>query len=82
MKLVKVDGNWRDLQKGYKDAKIQQLLKEFIDSDMDCAEVQDFTYANANSGAAAMRKSARRCGYHQISAGSRQGRLYIYRNDR
>lgn len=76
MKLVKVEGKYGEY------CKVQQLLKEFIESDMDCAEVQGHTYANAHSGAAAIKKAARKCGYHQIAAGSRQGRLYIYRNDR
>ena len=82
MKLVKVEGTWRDVQKGYRSCKLQQLLKDFIESDLACAEVQEHNYASVNTGAAALRKAARRCGYHQIQAGTRRDRLYLYRNDR
>lgn len=63
--------------KGYKKSKNQKLLEEFLDSDMTCAEVKDFTAVNGWHCAASLNQSIKRFKMANVRAISRDGRVFL-----
>lgn len=63
--------------KGYKMSKNQKLLEEFLNSDMTCAEVKDFTTVNGYGYAASLNQSIKRFRMANIRAISRSGRVFL-----
>lgn len=61
----------------YKKTINHRLIEEFRDSDMDCAEVTDFTHCSSESCAAALTACARRYGILTIRAISRKNKVFL-----
>lgn len=72
--------NTTDLKDGwYKRSDNQKLLEEFANSDLDCAEVKDFTQKNSLTCSSSLNLSARRYGILNVRAISRKGRVFLIR---
>lgn len=64
----------------FKVCRNQQLLEDFIDSDLDCAEVKDFTHINAKSCQSSLTASARRFGVNKsVKVILRDNRVFLIR---
>lgn len=71
MKLVKCD--LMEIDGGYyKPTKNQRILKEFIDSGMECAKLEGWTNKTASSCASSLSASVRRFGFNNIAVVCRQ----------
>lgn len=76
MKLVKSD--IRKIKKvNYSRTNNLEILGEFVESDMDCAEVKDFIHKSAMSCASALNASIKRFNIGGIKAISREGKCYL-----
>lgn len=64
----------------FKKTKMQIILEEFVDSNMDCAEVRDFTHKTAGSCANSLNASAKRFKLLSVQAISRNGRVFLIKN--
>lgn len=80
MKLKKCE--IQELERLYKPCKNQELIEEFIESDMDIAEVVDFTQKTAYVCASALNVTIRRGSYGGISAIVRKGRVFLIKTDK
>lgn len=56
--------------------KLQKILEEFRDSDMDCAKIEGWEYKDANTCAASFAGSIKRFNVKGIRAISRQGEVF------
>jgi len=65
---------------GFKKTKNQKILEDFANSDMDCAEVKDFTQANAWICASSLNHSIKNFKLLNIQAISRKGRVFLIKN--
>lgn len=76
MRLVKSD--IRKIEKtNFSRTKNLEILEEFVESDMDCAEVKDFTQITAMSCATSLNNSIKRFNIGGIKAISREGKCYL-----
>ena len=76
MRLVKSD--IRKIKKvNYSRTNNFEILEEFVESDMDCAEVKDFTQISAWSCASSLNASIKRFNIGGIKAISREGKCYL-----
>lgn len=76
MRLVKSD--IRKIKKvNYSKTCNLKILEEFVESDMDCAEIKDFTHKSAIGCAAALNVSMKRFNIGGIKAISRDGKCYL-----
>lgn len=76
MKLVPYNG--KDLNvNGYKKTKNLQFLEEFRDSDLDCAEVKEYTHNSADCCAAALNHSIKVFRLNRLRAIVRKGKVYL-----
>lgn len=71
-----------DLTWIYKPCKNQKLIEDFIESDMDIAEVVDYTQKTAYVCASALNVTIRRSKYGGISAIVRKGRVFLIKTDK
>lgn len=79
MELVKYDRN--SIKRGYyKRSKNQKLLEEFANSEMDCAEVKDFTQKNAKSCCASLNISIKNYHMTGIYAIYRKNRVFLIKD--
>lgn len=78
MKLVKTD---RDVlsQRSYVRSENQELLEEFVNSGLDCAEVKDFTQSSSSICANSLRASIRRFHIYGVAVGIRKNRVYLFK---
>lgn len=68
--------------KGYIPCKNQMLIREFVDSGLDCAKIEDYPHKNAYGCRSAMAMSIRRMGMDStIGVTASLGDVYIYRKD-
>ena len=65
----------------YKMSKNQKLLNEFVESGLDCAQVNGFTTQDATTCAASLNASIKRFKIAGIRAISRKGCVYLVRED-
>lgn len=72
----------KDLAELYKPCKNQKLIKEFIESDMDIAEVVDFTQKTAYTCATSLNVTIRRGKYGGIYAMVRKGRVFLIKTNK
>ena len=81
MNLVAYDKKKLDNPYSYKRAKWLKMIDEFVESDMDCAKVKDFTHKSATSCTAALNTAIRR--YHKdgIRAIERKGEVFLIKID-
>ena len=78
MKLVPYNGK---IGGYYSRTSNYDMLKQFMDSGMKCAEVTDFRQKTANSAAASIRQTIKRYNLFNVYATARDGRLFIYRGE-
>lgn len=64
---------------GYKKTKNMQILDEFVQSGMECAEVMEFTNKTASSCANSLRATIEKQRYGGITAISRNNKAYLIR---
>ena len=57
--------------------KNQEILEEFMNSDMECAEVMGYTNKTASSCANSLNGSIKRFGYHGVKAVSKKDKVYL-----
>lgn len=76
MKLVKRNLVEVDF-KSFAETRNQEILDEFMDSDMECAEVMDYTHKTATSCAGSLNTSIKRFKYHGVKAISRSNKVYL-----
>ena len=62
---------------GYKVTKNQKIIEEFVNSNMDCAEVKEFNHKTAWSCANALNYSIKRFRLSGVQAISRKGRVFL-----
>ena len=65
----------------YKATKTLKLLCEFRDSDMDCAKVEDYHYANATSAQASIAGSIKHFKFANIVCTVRNGSVYLLKTN-
>lgn len=65
----------------YKKSENLTLLEEFLDSNMDCAEVEGFTQKTATSCANSFNTSIKNYRLHGIRAISRKGKVYLVKTE-
>jgi hypothetical protein len=75
MRLIPYDVH--KLKGGYKRTRNYEVLKEFADSDLDCAKLVEFTQASAHICANSLNKSALRFKMYNIKAITRKGEVYL-----
>ena len=76
MKLVPYNG--KDLNvNGYKKTKNLCVLEEFRDSDLDCAEVKEYTHCSADCCAASLNNSIKVFRLNRLRAIVRKGKVYL-----
>lgn len=78
MKLVPYDRNkiW-NVNGYYSKSANYRLLAEFINSDMDCAKVENYTHKTSASCAASLARSAKRFGFNNIKVRESKGEVYL-----
>lgn len=76
MKLVKYNKN--ELKaRYYAKTKHQDLIEEFVNSDMDCAKVEEWTHVNADSCSNAINMSIKRFKVSGVKAIVRGGEVFL-----
>lgn len=58
------------------------ILKEFIDSDLDCVELKDHGHRNAKCCQSCLLVSAKRFGFGYVGIIKRGDHIYLYRKNR
>lgn len=76
MKLVKRNLLEVDV-KTFCTTKNQEILDEFVNSDMECAEVMGYTQKTAVSCAGSLTNSIKRFKYHGVKVISRKDKVYL-----
>lgn len=79
MRLVKCEKKNVESVKGYCVCKMQEIVKEFIDSGMDCAEIKDFTQKNATTCAASFNNACRRMKVNSVRAFAGENKCFVVR---
>ena len=70
----------RTIGRGYNMCRNQQILQDFIDSGLDCAELKDFTHHDAKSCQSSLWNSMKRLGLNNsIAIISRENRVFLIR---
>ncbi len=77
MKLTFIDRKEIPERMGYKNTKLLEVLKEFTDSEMTAARVDDHGYKGHTAAAQALNASAKRFNMTGIKAITRNGILYL-----
>lgn len=65
----------------YKKSDNLALLEEFLNSNMDCAEVEGFTQKSASTCAASFNTSIKNYRFHGIKAISRRNKVYLVKTE-
>ena len=78
MKLVPYNGK---LGGYYKRTSNYALIKEFMESGLKCAEIEDFPQSTANICASSMRATIKRYNLFNVQAVSRNGRVFLMRGE-
>ena len=79
MELIKCDKN-SIVKIYYKKTKNQKLLEEFINSNMDCAEVKNFEQKNAKNCCCSLNISIKRFHITGIHAIQRKNRVFLIKD--
>lgn len=77
MTLIPYDKSKIEYLEGYSKTKNQKILEEFINSDMDCAEVVEYTNKDAHSVTNSLNLAIKRFRYANIRAISRKDRAFL-----
>lgn len=84
MKMVKASKDILEKESKYRSTKIQKTLEEFMESGMDCVELQyeETEYVSPYSLTASIKNAIKRFGYAgTIKAGTRDKKVYMWRKD-
>ena len=79
MKLVPVDEKM--LTGGYKTTSNKQIIDEFIESGMKCAEIEGFTQKDAKSCACSFYQTIKRFRVFNVKAIVRKNRVFLIREE-
>lgn len=77
MKLTKCDAN--EIKNNFKRTKWQKMLEEFLESDMDCAKVEEYTNKDAKSCVGALYLAIKRFRMTGVRAALCNGEVYLIR---
>ena len=77
MKLTFIDRKDIPKRQGYKRTKLIEVLKEFTDSEMTAARVDDHGYKDPAFAAQSLNSSAKRLGMTSIKAITRRNTVYL-----
>lgn len=78
MKLVPYDRNKiNNVDRYYSKSANHVLLMEFINSDMDCAKVENYPHKTSTSCAASLARSVKRYGFNSIKVRESKGEVYL-----
>ena len=80
MTLIPYDKSKLENFGGFKKTKNQKILEDFVNSNMDCAEVKDFTCKTASYCATSLNISIKRYKLSGVQALSRKGRVFLIKN--
>ena len=80
MKLV--PANREEVHGAYKKSENLLLLEEFINSGMDFAKLEELGDRSAYSVAASLRSSAKRYGFHAVTTMTKNGVVYLIKEDK
>lgn len=72
--------NLKDIENAnhyYKRSKLQQILEEFVEADMESAKIEDWTHKNATSCVASFNTAIRRYRMSGIKAMCRNGEVFL-----
>lgn len=81
MKLNKVDKTQINSISGYKKSKNMDLIEQFRDSNMDCAEIVDYTAKDGHGCASSINQTLRRTHCKTVKAIVRKGRPYLIKTE-
>lgn len=62
---------------GYKLCGNQEIIKEFLESGMDCAKLEGYSQKNADSARSSLLNSMKRMGIHNVSIVVRKGEVFL-----
>ena len=81
MNLVAYDKKKLDNLYGYKRTKWLKIIDEFVESDMDCVKLENFSHKTSTSCTAALKVAIKR--YHKagIQAIERNGEVFLIKID-
>lgn len=77
MKLVAYDREDINNIGGYKPTANMKLINEFVESDLDCVKVEEWTHKNAWTAAWSLNETIKRMKKNGIKAISRNGEVFI-----
>lgn len=80
MKLVACDQKNINVG-GYSKTANMEVLEEFRNSDLTCAEVKDFPHQDAKSCCSALRNTAKICKMSSINVIMRNGKVFLVKKD-
>lgn len=66
---------------GYKLCRNQEIIKEFLESGMDCAKLEGYPQKNADSARNSLSSSMKRMGVYNISIVIRKGEVFLLKTD-
>lgn len=64
-----------------KKANVTKLIDDFLNSGMQVAKLEDWEYVTAISGAGTINRTAKRLGIRTIKAVTRNGEIFLVRQD-
>lgn len=79
MKLVPVDK--KALPGSYSKTTAMSIIEKFKESNMDCAEVRDYTHKTANSCANSLKQSIKRFRVFNVDVIVRQNRVFLVKGE-
>lgn len=71
----------RKLEGWYKVTSNEAIIKEFINSDYDCARVDNYPQRNANTCANSLREAVKRYHYNNIIVTVRKGEVFLIKKN-
>ena len=79
MKIVPYDLKKIDKADGYKKSNNQKIIEEFLESDLDCAKIENWTQKSAMSCAGSLNRSIVKYKMTGARAISRNGEVFLIR---
>ena len=79
MRLVPYDLKKIDKAEGYRKSMNQKIIEEFLESDLDCAKIEDWTQKSAMACAGSLNRSIEKYKMTGARAVSRKGNVYLIR---
>lgn len=80
MKLIPCDVN--EFRRGYERSNNYEILREFNESGLDCAKVENYTQINATSCATSLRTSIKRYRFGNLECKVRRGEVFLIQKEK